>query len=310
MHQIKVSGHIEMQKYIMDNDLSSYRFVDFSVGNDDKIYCLFEENIPERIDGMFVSTTNNSRYRAASLTVDWLSGEIYSSDFLDFGIQKFNYYSLQPIGENFLLLGARAYLYKNGETDKNALIIDKHGNRINEFCFGDGIESCLIDSQNNIITSYFDEGVFGNNGWDNPIGRSGIIKWSDTGEKLWENNSHDICDCYAINIDDEDALWFYYYREFNLVKTDYISETVYNPQIKGCNGFLLSKKQQALLFQKGYHESGFCIMEINDNKLSKPKDCDIIFNNEPIFTEQFAFRSSKSVFLSKGNMYFLDWIYS
>ena len=278
MYLITISGYIELQKFITKNGLSTYEMVNLSIGNDDKIYCLFTENIPSRIKDMFEPTINNSIYKAASFDVNWTSGEIYSSEVINFGLLKINYHFIQPIEENYLLLGARAMLYKDGETEKNALIIDRFGNKINEICLGDGIQNCLVDSKNNIITGYFDEGIFGNYGWDKPIGENGIIKWSCKGEKLWENKSRNIYDCYAMNIDDKDILWFYYYDDFYLVKTDYISEVVYNPKINGSDGFLLSKMGTAILFQKGYDKKGFCTMRIKHDRISEPTDCKVTHN--------------------------------
>ena len=309
--KIEILGVIEAYDFIKNNNLTMYQMVNTTIGNNGRIHCLFVENVPERINGMFVPTTNNSKYKAISFTVDWYSGEVYSSEIFDFGLQKINFHFLQPLRDNFLLLGARATLYKDGHTDKNALIIDKFGNRINELCLGDGIENCLVDSKNRIITSYFDEGVFGNYGWNHPIGASGVIKWSDTGEKLWENTNHDICDCYAMNIDDKDSLWFYYYTDFNLVKTDFYSEIVYKTPISGSDGFLLSKGQTALLFHNGYGEKGFCVTKIKDEVLSKPIDGNIVYSGETINVERFAFRDSKAVFVDKKDqIYFLDWTYA
>jgi len=310
MVKIQTCGFIKMLDLLTENNMSSYQMVDVSIGNDDKIYCLFTEKIPERVSGMFVPTTNCSVYKVISFVVDWYSGETYAYDHVDFGVLKINIHFIQPIKENFLLLGARAMLYKDGKKDKNALVMDHFGNKLNSFCLGDGIENCIVDSKNNIITSYFDEGIFGNYGWDTPIGARGIVKWSEFGEKVWENNNHDICDCYAMNIDDNNNLWFYYYIDFSLVKTDFKSEIVYSPKISGSHGFLISKSQTALLFHRGYGKKGFCTMKMSYGKLYKPSDCQIVFGNRKINIERFSFRSSKAVFLDiTGDIYFLDWIY-
>jgi len=310
MHELKVTGIIETQAILKENNMMSYHRIATSIGNDGKIYCLFTESIPERIDGMFVPVTNNSNYKAISFTVDWYSGEIYKSELIDFGVLSINVHFIQPIDGNFLLLGARATQYRDGSADQNAIIIDRFGNQIQSFCLGDGIENCIVDSQNNIVTSYFDEGIFGNNGWNDPLGANGIVKWSKAGEKLWENENHAICDCYAMNIDDNDDLWFYYYTDFLLVKTNYQSEVTYNPQTKGSHGVLLSQSQTALLFQKGYGEKGFYVIKIKDNELSKPSDSKIVFANEVIDIEGFSFRGSNAVFTNaQGELYFLKWIY-
>lgn len=35
-----------------------------------------------------------------------------------------------------------------------------------------------------IVTSYFDEGIFGNFGWDQPLGASGLVVWDEQGRVL------------------------------------------------------------------------------------------------------------------------------
>jgi len=296
MSEISAPGLIKMQDILNENNFQRDKLINISIGNDERIYCLFTEH--------------HSLYTAIAFDVDWYAGEVYGHNLINFGKQSINIHFMHPVGENFLLLGARARLYKDGIKDENALIIDRHGNKVRSFCLGDGINNCIVDSQNNIITSYFDEGVFGNNGWYDPIGSSGIIKWSQTGQKLWEDEKYSICDCYAINIDEQDNLWFYYYTDFNLVKTDYNSDIVYTPNISGSHGFLLSKSQTALLFHKGYGEKGFSMMKKTHNSLSNPSDIKIVHNSNEIDAPRFSFRSSKAVFVdTEGDLFFLDWIY-
>ena len=49
---------------------------------------------------------------------------------------------------------------------------------LSRFCLGDGIQDCVVKKDGTIITSYFDEGVFGNYGWDEPLGDCGLIAWT------------------------------------------------------------------------------------------------------------------------------------
>jgi hypothetical protein len=74
-----------------------------------------------------------------------------------------------------------------------------------------------------IWASYFDEGVFGNYGWNQPMGASGLICFDSAGRILWEFNPptgfDSICDCYALNVA-KNAVWACYYTDFPLVKID------------------------------------------------------------------------------------------
>ena len=43
------------------------------------------------------------------------------------------------------------------------------------------------------------------------------------------DRNYSIYDCYAISLDEEENLWFYYYDEFRLVRTNF-KEDVYKRQ--------------------------------------------------------------------------------
>jgi hypothetical protein len=122
-----------------------------------------------------------------------------------------------------------------------------------------------------------------------------------------------------VNVDKENNLWFNYsgsnLNGSNLVKTDYLTDILYQPQARGYGGFLISQHQDALLFYEGYdlqlqEQKGFCIIKIlRDNKLSEPVDCSIVFDNITIDKPPFRVRGSKAVFanVDRGFLYFLNW---
>ena len=68
-------------------------------------------------------------------------------------------------------------IYESGKYDLNAKVFDRSGNQIREFLLGDGIQNVYVTKGNKIWTSYFDEGVYGNYGWEVPIGRNGLRAW-------------------------------------------------------------------------------------------------------------------------------------
>lgn len=301
----------EFQNYIDYNELkdkykiNQYELVNLSIGYDEIVYLLFSKSVPERVNGMFVPTNSNTDYKCIILVVDWNTNEILGSQIYDLGIQEPNIHFIQPIGNELLLLGARAHLYKDGNTDKNAVITDRYGTVIKKFCLGDGIQDCIVTSDNKIITSYFDEGIFGNNGWDNPLGRNGIIIWNKTGEKTWENTKYDICDCYAINIDGQNNLWFYYYTDFNLVKTNFFNDQVYDVNIDGSSAFLINKKQNEIIFDGGYNKHNQFIGYRLDRDIIKGKfGFDVIYNSTRLLLKRYTFRSSKAVFIDNNNRIF------
>ncbi|CAF3877049.1 unnamed protein product, partial [Rotaria sp. Silwood1] len=85
-----------------------------------------------------------------------------------------NYVELLP-SDRFLRVSARCRRYDDGSKDYNGRIFDKAGNSLSQILLGDGIKKVQTDKDGFIWTSYFDEGIFGNFGWDDdPIGRFGL----------------------------------------------------------------------------------------------------------------------------------------
>jgi hypothetical protein len=126
-----------------------------------------------------------------------------------------------PDGE-VLLVGARCH-YRDGDPEKNAVVFSRYGKVLRRFVMGDGINSVQTTEEGMIWASYFDEGVFGNYGWNQPMGASGLICFDSAGRILWEFKPpagfDSICDCYSLNVANN-AVWTCYYTDFPLVKID------------------------------------------------------------------------------------------
>jgi hypothetical protein len=58
-----------------------------------------------------------------------------------------------------------------------------NGTLIKEILLGDGIKDMKVTDKEVIWTSYFDEGVFENYGWDEPIGSCGLPAWNQDGDQ-------------------------------------------------------------------------------------------------------------------------------
>ncbi len=105
----------------------------------------------------------------------------------------------------------------------NAKIVNSEGQEIDKLLLGDGIENIVIDKKKNIWVGYFDEGIFGNFGWEIndekifPIGISGLVGFDLSGRKIWEYDYEktgvSIIDLYVMNIDENDNLWFDLYDD-------------------------------------------------------------------------------------------------
>lgn len=299
--QVPVRGFINVRALSDAFGLAKYQVIANSIGNDNRILLLLAKS----------DQTGASEYQAISIGVDWLNGGVLFQEVTDFGCLPHEIHFIQTLEDGFLLLGSRSQYFPKGKAEKNALFTDGRGQVTASYCFGDGINRCLVDRQQRIVTGYFDEGVFGNYGWNDPIGSSGIITWSAQGQRIWENHRHDICDCYALNIDNNNNLWFYYYTEFNLVKTNYKGETVFVPGIDGCTGFLFNIRNNFVLFDAGYDRRGeFEIMKLDNShsKLSPLGPAAFCWNGSRLDVQGFHFRASKALLWNNNEkLYYTEW---
>lgn len=205
--------------------------------------------------------------------------------------EYFNFHNVNFLPTNEILLICGRSRYKSEtEIDKNARIYNSSGELSREFIVGDGIQDVKIDTKGNIWTSYFDEGIYGNYGWNNPIGTSGLICWNKEGKKIWEFEPTDgldhISDCYAMNIDLENNTWFYYYTEFPLVKlSDSKQIDFWGTKIEGSSSLNISDNK--ILMADGYDSNNFVLFEINGKKLKKSK--------------KIKFQSKEGIELNKQN---------
>ncbi len=307
MKTIHMSSHIDLKELLKYYNHHMNSLVNIQIGCDGRVYILLSAHIPERIQGMFVDTEANTEYSAIVLTVDWDSGEVIHYEMMGFGTHKMNFHFIQPIGENILLLGARCRYYESPGPEKNAVIVDAMGNVMNEFCLGDGIQDCIVTDAGDIITSYFDEGVFGNFGWKQPIGSCGLIVWTEEGEMKWQADT-DICDCYALNIDEKNCIWYYYYTAFDLVRTDLKRDVVYKSRMQndGFNVFLISKDGRTIIHDGGYSKHfDFFAETIEGDQLTGCEGVNFVYNGENLLNKMCSFRSSQAVLVDSRNRLFV-----
>ncbi|WP_185763399.1 hypothetical protein [Niallia circulans] len=101
---------------------------------------------------------------------------------------------------------------------RNARRYNPNGQLISAFTLGDGINSVQIDETDTIWVSYFDEGVFGDYEYGEPMGSDGLVAYSIEGQKLWGASPYEVADCYALNVVHSKEVYFYYYVDFHLVQ--------------------------------------------------------------------------------------------
>lgn len=122
----------------------------------------------------------------------------------------------------FIVASCRAR-FADGKGELNACIYGADGSLKKAFCLGDGIEDIATTADSRIWVSYFDEGVFGNYGWDDPMGYAGLNCFDTEGEIIWqyplEDSPHSIDDCYAMTLN-RDEVWMCFYSDFPIARVD------------------------------------------------------------------------------------------
>lgn len=302
---MKLFEIINLNEFMNEYQLWESTLVDYCTGYDSLVYLLFSKSPPERIGGMFCNTIANAEYTVARIHVNWTTGKIASTGIYVLGTHRFNYHYVRPFDGDYLLLGARCHYYSETNIEQNALIVDEAGNRKQEFCLGDGIEDCITTDDGKIITSYYDEGIFGNFGWEYPpIGAPGLIVWDAYGSMLWKNDKYEIHDCYAVNMDESEKLWFYYYDDFKLVRTDFNNDIVIDPEVSGMHAFSISENQKEIILSGGYYDGNFycCKLDQINGRLGPKERITLELNGQPLKITGCYFRGSKLLFVADGNV--------
>ncbi|CAI7663265.1 unnamed protein product [Penicillium discolor] len=259
--------------------MGDFKIVSTQWGSDGKVYVLLINQVPERERDMFVQTHLNQTYTYKVLIVS----EKHVEEVVIWG-QTYNYHYVQPLHDHLLLVGARCTYYGNG----------------------DGIQSVQVTANGTIWTSYFDEGIFGNYGWSDPIGSCGLLAWDEQGNKLYENREADIADCYALNVVNEDQVWFYYYTDFELgcISGGTVDSkvTFVKPNISGSSGF--STDGYHFLFDAGYGKHGTFVLKKMDKpgRLTKGQKIELVNEaNKPLKQARQDFREQR-LLLSEENL--------
>ncbi len=186
-----------------------------------------------------------------------------------------------PNGE-VLLVGARCY-YRNGDPEKNAAIYDSKGRVVRHFVLGDGIADVQTTNEGLIWVSYFDEGVFGNYGWDKPMGSAGLASYDLQGRVVWTFEPPDgfdaIADCYALNVAPE-AAWTYYYSQFPVVRVQSGNVRGWRNQIGGANALAVDGRRLVPWGGYGDQHSRCVFQEISGDNLVNCASLNLGFPSE------------------------------
>ena len=143
------------------------------------------------------------------------------------------------------------------EGQGNARILGASGEEERRFELGDGIEHIKIDNQSRIWIGWFDEGVFGNEGWRMPDRRwppsvHGMAAFDDRGALLMHARSKSVADCYALNVSGNTA-WACTYTDFPIWRINNDEERTWPTYISGTRALAVSYPY--VLAAGGYQEN-------------------------------------------------------
>ncbi|NEQ98066.1 MAG: hypothetical protein F6K30_15335 [Cyanothece sp. SIO2G6] len=232
---------------------------------------------------------------------------------INIAAEEFNIHYIQPLPPNEILLVCARSCYRSPtDFEKNGRIYGFSGEFSREILLGDGIASVQTTSNGIIWTSFFDEGIFGNFGWIDPIGASGLVAWNSAGNRIYDFQPTDgldiICDCYALNVESDTDVWLYYYTEFPLVHLhNQTIQSVWNMPIRGSDGFAVSGNR--VLFRGGYDDQDtYHLFRLNsDGRVKQLQQLQLANEiGQKITAERVVGRGSSLYILSSGLIYRAD----
>jgi hypothetical protein len=195
---------------------------------------------------------------------------------------------IELLSENEVLVVApRCQRFSGGKYEMNAVVYNRTGKAVRDFLLGDGIEHIQVDEKAQIWVGYSDEGVFGNYGWNSPVGAAGLCCFSSSGEKIWDYappvGFDPICDCYALNVA-RNSVWSYYYTDFPIAQIDAeLRVRCWSTKVPGARA--LAAGQDKILLFGGYEDqrSVCTLLHLDDGvaesvaeiKLILPRSIDI-----------------------------------
>lgn len=240
------------------------------IGYDGNIYILATSEHIERRDRNFprIRLDNPVDYTVLQITPH---GDINSYTIHQ---QNMVFSFVQPLPNDELLLVNTHAKYRNQyDYDRNAKVFSPKSDLLRQFSIGSGVNHLQTTSTGSIWVGYGDEGTHGN--WDKqfgsaqPLGHTGVVEWSGQGEKLFavEQPVADTTfyDCYAMNVQNDEVVWFYYFDGFPLVRlVNRQVETIWRKPISGAKCLIVSDKHIVI-----HKENRFKLFRINEGERLK-----------------------------------------
>lgn len=175
--------------------------------------------------------------------------------------------------DEILIVAPRCSRLKDGSHELNANVYGVDGAHRRSFLLGDGIEHVQCDSSGNIWVGYFDEGIFGNFGWNQEsgiLGAAGLSCFSANGVKTWDfeppHGFDSISDCYALNVT-QHAVSVCYYTDFPIVRIDADYHVrAWKNEISGARTFAVDGDRVLLFGGYGDRRTSCALLDLNNDK--------------------------------------------
>lgn len=256
--------------YSLHEHIGEHTIVGFNTGPSGEVYfvlALDPLDYQTKSDGFasFPKTIPDSSQRYRILCIN--GGSIELDLLID--NEQFNIHDIQPLANELLLACSRSRYRGPDDFDLNGRVYTRDGTFLRGMLLGDGVNTTQTTHDGEIWAAYFDEGIFGNFGWDEPIGASGLVAWTPKGGKAYEyeadNSIGPISDCYALNVPTSEDVWCYYYTDFPLVHLrNKKIVSVWNTSVVGSAAFAVGHDH--VLFAGGYKQRGlFQLVNLGSN---------------------------------------------
>ena len=184
------------------------------------------------------------------------------------------YPTLQSLPDGRLVVvGSRAEC-RDGVAENNAYVYGTDGSLERMGCLGDGIEHVQTSADGSIWVGYFDEGVYGNDGWGSPgpepVGSPGIVRFTPGLEVAWEYPLHEsatIDDCYALNVVG-DEVWACCYSDFDVIRIRDGLIRSWSNEVEGARAIAISGDSVALFGGYGKDHDRLVIGSLDEDELT------------------------------------------
>jgi len=249
-----------------------------------------------------------------------LSKVAYQADVLQFGPDfqgevalevEEAYPKIQPLPNGEVLIVAARCYNRSGNPEQNAAVYDVNGVFTRRFVMGDGIGHVQVARDGSIWAGYSDEGVFGNYGWVEPLGASGLVHLDAHGGVIWKFEPSDevdfIADCYSLNVA-RDAVWLCPYTDFPVIRLKPGgTKRAWKSEFAGARA-ITSDNHRVLLFG-GYTENRTrCVVQdLGDDSMKNAREVGFLLHSgEKLERPQVRGRGSILHFFVDTSWYQLD----